>query len=149
MKEVQKLLDITSSLRQQFEGKLNFSLDGKLVGDIGEALVSEMFNIELFGKNNPDYDGEQRKTKKRVQIKSSMKYNFSYPFDKILDYYIAAHIKPDGTPEIIYNGPGKYIHAFLIERKRKSYRNIWYTISVNHLKMLDSKIKPSERLQQV
>ncbi len=79
MKEIQQLLDITSSLKKQYEGVLDFSLDGRLVGDIGEALVSEKFDIKLYGKNEKKYDGFHRPTNKKVQIKASMAYNFSYP----------------------------------------------------------------------
>jgi len=52
MKEIEKLLEITASLKKQYEDKLNFSLDGRLVGDIGEALVSEKFAIELYSQNH-------------------------------------------------------------------------------------------------
>ena len=146
MKEIQQLLDITSSLKKEFQGKLNFSLDGRLVGDIGEALVSEMFDIELYGKNNHNYDGFHRSTKKQVQIKASMAYNFSYPFDIDLEHFIAVHIEPDGTLEVLYNGPGKYINKFLKDNNRKPYRNIWTAITANHLKELNDKLDESEKL---
>ena len=68
MKEIQQLLDITTTLTKQYKGKLDFSLDGRLVGDIGEALVSTKFDIEIYGKNEPTYDGYHRPTKKKVQI---------------------------------------------------------------------------------
>ncbi|MBC74225.1 MAG: hypothetical protein CMH47_18550 [Muricauda sp.] len=149
MKEIQKLLDITNSLKKRFEGKLDFSLDGRLVGDIGEALISEKFDIELYGKNTHDYDGYHRSTFKKVQIKASMAYNFSYPFNKELEHFIAVHIFPDGNLEVLYNGPGKPISDFLKDRKRKSYRNIWYGISANHLRDLDKLVNPSERLKEI
>ena len=51
MKEIQELLDITAALKERYKSKLDFSLDGRLVGDIGEALVSEMFDLEIYGGN--------------------------------------------------------------------------------------------------
>ena len=66
MKEIQQLLDITASLKKQYAETLDFSLDGRLVGDIGEALVSEKFDIELYGRNEPNYDGVHRPTNKQV-----------------------------------------------------------------------------------
>lgn len=149
MKEIQRLLDITTSLKKQYEGKLDFSLDGRLVGDIGEALVSEKFDIELYGKNEHTYDGFHRTNGKKVQIKASMAYNFSYPYDIDLEHYIAVHIKPSGKLEVLYNGPGKYINKFLKDRKRKSYRNIWTTITANHLKQLNVNLKKSEQLPEI
>lgn len=66
MKEIQQLLDITASLKKQYKDKLDFSLDGRLVVDIGEALVSEKFDIKLYGKNERTYDGYHRPSKKNV-----------------------------------------------------------------------------------
>ena len=149
MKEIQQLLSITQSLKEQYKGKLDFSLDGRLVGDIGEALASEAFDIELYGKNNPDYDGYHRPSKKEVQIKSSMAYNFSYPFNKDLQHYIAIHIEPDSTLEVLYNGPGKPINDFLKSRKRKSYKNIWYSITANHLRELDKLVSAKDKLPKI
>ncbi|MGJ8594081.1 MAG: DUF6998 domain-containing protein [Aquaticitalea sp.] len=149
MKEIKHLLAITESLKKQYEGRLNFSLDGRLVGDIGEALASEKFDLELYSQNAQVYDGEQRGTNKKVQIKSSMKYNFSYPFGKDLDHYLAVHIEPSGELEVIYNGPGKPIHDYLKKKKRKSYRDIWYTISANHLRTLDKDVKQEDRIIEI
>lgn len=149
MKEIQQLLNITASLKAQYEGKLDFSLDGRLVGDIGEALVSAKFDIELYGKNEPTYDGFHRPTNKKVQIKSSMAYNFSYPYDVDLEHYIAVHIEPDGSLEVLYNGPGKYINKFLKDNQRKSYRKIWTAITANHLRELNKVVKDSEKLLEL
>ncbi len=149
MKEIQQLLDITASLKEKYDNKLDFSLDGRLVGDIGEALVSEQFDIELYGKNEPTYDGYHRPTKTKVQIKASMAYNFSYPHDIDLDHYIAVHINPDGALEVLYNGPGHKINRFLKDNKRKSYRGIWTVITANHLKILNNELKDSERLPEI
>lgn len=149
MKEIKQLLSITNRLKNRYGGILSFSLDGRLVGDIGEALVSELYDIELYGTNVPHYDGVCRKTNKKVQIKASMKYNFSYPFGIDLEHYIAVHIRVDGNLDVIYNGPGKPIHDFLKQNKRKPYRNIWYGISTKHLQYLNSLVQDQDRLQVV
>lgn len=148
MEEIQQLLDITRSLKRQYEGKLDFSLDGRLVGDIGEALVSKKFDIELYGKNEHRYDGYHRPTGKKVQIKASMAYYFSYPYNLDLEHFIAVHIEPNGELEVLYNGPGKYINQFLKDKKRKSYKGIWTTISANHLRELNRNLDKTERLPE-
>jgi len=84
----------------------------------------------------------------KVQLKSSMGYNFSYPFNKNLEHFIAVHINTDGTPEVLYNGPGKPIHDFLKKRKRKTYKDIWYTITANHLRELDKNIPIQDKLSE-
>lgn len=49
MKEIKQLLSITKLLK---DNPLNhgrtFTLDGKLVGDIGEVLASEKYGLELL-----------------------------------------------------------------------------------------------------
>lgn len=149
MKEIQQLLNITASLKEQYKDKLDFSLDGRLVGDIGEALVSEKFDIELYGKNEHRYDGYHKPTNKKVQIKSSMAYNFSYPYNYDLEHYIAVHIEPDGKLEVLYNGPGDKINKFLKENNRKSYRDIWTTITANQLRKLNKEVNRLERLPEI
>ena len=146
MKEIEQLLDITSRLKKKYEGTLDFPLDGRLVGDIGEALVSEKFDIKLYSGNTPVYDGEHRITGKKVQIKASMSYNFNYPFNKDLEHYMAVHIERTGKIVEIYNGPGKPIHDFLKSRNRKTYRDIWYTITAPHLRDINNQIDDKDRL---
>lgn len=105
------------------------------------------FSQSYKGKNAHTYDDFQRGTNKKVQIKSSMAYNFSYPYDCDLDFYIAAHIEPDSRLEILYNGPGKVIHDFLKAEKRKSYKNIWYSITASHLRMLNKQENTKDIIQ--
>lgn len=78
-------------MKKQYEGKLDLSLDGRLFGDIGEALVSEKFDIELYGKNEHRSDGYHRPTRKKVQIKASMAYNFSYTYNRLGAFYRGSH----------------------------------------------------------
>jgi acylphosphatase len=78
-----------------------------------------------------------------------MAYNFSYAYNIDLEQYIAVHIEPDGELEVLYNGPGRYINKFLKDIKRKSYLNMWTTITANHLRELNSKLKESERLPEI
>lgn len=75
-----------------------------------------------------------------------MAYNFSYPYNVDLAHFIAVHIEVNGELEVLYNGPGMYINKFLKDRNRKPYRNIWTTITANHLKELNGNLKPSEQL---
>lgn len=85
---------------------------------------------------------------KKVQIKASMAYNFSYPYNVDLEHYIAVHIEPDGELEVLYNGPGKYLNTFLKEGNRKSYRNIWTTVTANNLRALNKKLDKYEQLPE-
>lgn len=140
------LLDTTKALREKY--KMGFPLDGRLVGDIGEALVKRDFFVELYPQNHQHHDAYELDTDNQIQIKASMKYNFSYPYKYKPDYYIAVHINEDATLEVIYNGPGNPIEDYIIENKRKDYNKTWYSITVGTLKSLNKKIDDKERIKK-
>lgn len=144
--EIKVLLDTTKALRNKYN--LGFPLDGRLVGDIGEALVKKDFLVELHPPNNLCHDAYELDTDRQIQIKASMKYNFSYPYKYKPDYYIAVHINEDATLEIIYNGPGKPIEDYIHENKRKDYNKTWYSITVGTLKKLNKKINEEQRIKR-
>ena len=54
MKEIKQLLEITGRLKKQY-GR-NFTLDGRLVGDIGEVLTAEKYGLELLSENTHIHD---------------------------------------------------------------------------------------------
>src|SRR5687767_1926556 len=73
-----KLLSITEELRTQYSKK-KFTLDGRLVGDIGEIYASKLYQITLYDKVVKYYDGIIDTTGEEVQIKVTMKDNVGYP----------------------------------------------------------------------
>ena len=79
-----------------------FTIDGRLVGDIGEILAAENYDIELDLKSQPKHDGTMTDGK-RVQIKATFKDKLT--IKEIPDYYLGLKINKDG----IYNGPAKKI----------------------------------------
>lgn len=112
MKEIKELLTITKKLRENpnYNGR-TFTLDGKLVGDIGEVLAAEKYGIKLYPANTPIHDGEEIATGRKVQIKATFKGGSYFPMqlEKIPDYFLSILINEDGTLEEQYNGPGKFL----------------------------------------
>lgn len=144
MLEIKQLLEITKKLRDnpKHQGR-QFSLDGKLVGDIGEVLAAEQYGIKLYDENAPIHDGEEIATGRKVQIKSSFK-NYSYfPFgaDKLPDYFLSINILENGELEELYNGPGHFImDHYIIARNLKHYKETFYTLSKGRLKELNKQV---------
>ncbi|WP_420592721.1 DUF6998 domain-containing protein [Robiginitalea biformata] len=136
----------TEKLRLQY-GR-SFPLDGRLVGDIGEALVQKFFEVKLLPENNHIHDAQEKESGRLIQIKSSMKYNFSFPYDRDPDYYMAVHINPDATLEIIYNGPGKPIRDYIIKIGNKDYKQTWYPLTANTLINLNKTIAIQDRIKE-
>jgi len=92
-----------------------FTIDGRLVGDIGEAIVQRDYDLTLYDGLAKDYDGETPCGKK-VQIKATFKHSLT--FKKVSDYYLGIKIYEDGTYEEIFNGPGQIIAEEYGHRKR-------------------------------
>ena len=152
MQEIKQLLAITDKLRKQYPSK-NFSLDGKLVGDIGEVLVAEKYGIELYEENAYKYDGKEIEAPHReVQIKASFKYNsyFPYGLDKIPEHFLSVNINNDGTLEELFNGPGKFIYDnYIIARGLKGYKKTEYQLAKNILQKLNKEVPSEQKIKKV
>ena len=137
MKEIKQLLEITGRLKKQY-GR-NFTLDGRLVGDIGEVLTAEKYGLELLSENTHIYDAFViSEPTKEVQIKCSFKGNFQFPYDDVPKYYLCSIINEDGSLEEVFNGKGQYIvDNYITPRKLKGYKNSYYTLSKGILKALN------------
>jgi hypothetical protein len=144
--EIKALLEISQKLRDKY--KLGFPLDGRLVGDIGEALVKKYFNVELHPLNYHCYDCFEIDTNRPIQVKSSMKYNFSYSYKYNPEYYMAVHINEDATLEVIYNGPGQLIKDYITNNGLKDYNKTWYSLSIGVLKRLNESVLENQRIKK-
>ena len=122
------LLNITSSLKAKYDRR--FTLDGKLVGDIGEALAKEYYNIELLPENTKKHDATEIGTGRQVQIKSSMKGYFTYPFEYDPEFLLAIKILPTGEIETIFNGSGATIRKYINEKNLKSFRDSYFSFTL-------------------
>lgn len=111
---VKKLAEAAKELRELFKvnGKetLKFTLDGKLVGDIGEALAARHFGVNLTGNNSPDHDGVVtiNGSTKTVQVKASGRgvAAFRPPTRYVADYLLVFKLDYENMKaRVVYNGP--------------------------------------------
>ena len=66
------LVKARNRLRSHFEKVgLKFTLDGNLVGDLGEAIASELFGITLMARNGAGIDGFAPDGRTTVQVKAT------------------------------------------------------------------------------
>jgi hypothetical protein len=153
MQEIKELLAITKKLKDKYiHLNKQFSLDGKLVGDIGEVLVAEKYGIELYPENTAVYDGFEIKTGRKVQIKASFKsYSyFPYSANKLPDYFLSVNILENGELEELFNGPGSFLKEHYIDARRlKHYKETFYTLSKGRLKELNSLVPNEEKIKIV
>jgi hypothetical protein len=107
-KELRALVEARNKLVNRYsDSNLKFTFDGNLVGDLGEAVASELFELELVP---PATEGVDAKTRcgKTVQIKATGTGRgpaFRYIKNRA-DYLIFLDLDFEkGEVEVIFNGP--------------------------------------------
>lgn len=129
-----------SQLKRAFPKK-EFTIDGRLVGDIGEMIAALEYDIELFNVLHKGYDG-QTSDGRLVQVKATFKDSLT--FKLVPEYYLGLKLYEDGKHEEIYNGPGKviydkYRHRSGIGKELLSFPNA-------DLKQLSATVSGSDRI---
>ena len=115
--EIQNLHRSVSTLKELFPTKEDgFTLDGRLVGDIGEVIAAELFQIDLHKKVKKYYDAVASYSPElKIQIKATFKESLTFNHNP--DYFIGIKLDAAGEFEVVYNGPGRYISEAYNHRK--------------------------------
>ena len=126
--KIKELYKITNELERSYPGR-KFTIDGHLVGSIGEVSVAEHYRLELL-RNSTEIHDAVSKDGKHVQIKATQVQGISISSEP--DYLIAIKLFSDGSWEEVYNGPGKLVW----DNAGKMQKNGQRPISLNKLKKL-------------
>lgn len=141
---VKELLAIVERLRETYKAqKKQFTLDGRLVGDIGEVLAEGAYDIKLFEDLQKHHDATSADGR-LVQIKATMKASLTFPVDHIPLYYIGIQVHNDGSFTEIFNGPGAI--AWEAVKNRKATKTNLHSVSVSALKKLSAKVAAKDRI---
>jgi hypothetical protein len=119
-----------------------FTIDGRLVGDIGEIIAAIEYDIKLDDVSQPGHDGQTSDGRRRVQIKATFKDQLT--FKTTPDYYLGFKLFEDGRYEEVFNGPGRLIQDRYA--KRKNLGIILLAFPVSELKALSKSVPPDERI---
>lgn len=153
MEEIKQLLAITQKLKDKYiHLNKHFSLDGKLVGDIGEVLAAEKYGLKLNDENTPIHDAQELTTGKLVQIKSSFKGYCYFPCgeERIPNYFLSIQIDESGNITELYNGSGKYLYDnYIMKNNLKPYKSSYYTLSKGELIKLNNMVSENEKIKVV
>lgn len=90
---------------------LKFTLDGRLIGDLGEAVAEHFFNIELHDSSKMGHDAtlQRNGSFESVEIKIRRESTGIW-FDSQPDHIIVFRMeKCDGRITLIYAGPGSVL----------------------------------------
>ena len=145
---IKNLFAIMNTLQNEYsEYNKKFTLDGRLVGDLGEIVCAEHYGIELFDKVEPIYNGVIKGTTNKVQIKTTFHESLTFPCNKkhIPEYYLGIKLYEDGFFEEIYNGKGQDIFDALLATKSPTSNGL-FSISIDQLRKLNLAVKLENRV---
>ena len=153
--EVRPLADARIAVRDYYRRKglrLEFSFDGNLVGDFGEACAVEEYGLKLVeAKSNAGFDGYMPDGKRTIQVKATgrrstkNKIAFSYS-ETHADHLFVIELDFDrGIGRAVYNGPEHYVRAFLPSEPWKGQKQV----SLSQLRQAAARVRDAERLPMV
>ena len=139
--KIKELYKITKELETEYPGR-KFTIDGHLVGSIGEVIVAENYGLSLLPNSTKTHDALS-KDGKYVQIKATQVKNDSITSEP--DFIIVIQIQSDGSWTEIYNGPGKPVW----ENAGKMQKNGQRPISLSRLKCLMATVEESDKFKLI
>ncbi len=141
---LEQLQTIVTALQQSYPQK-SFTLDGRLVGDLGEVLAESVYDIKLFTGLEKHYDAICSDGR-LVQIKTTLKDSLTFPCDHIPDYYLGIKILPNGSCLEIFNGPGTV--AYELVKNRKPTKTNLHSISIKNLLKQNETVRNADRVSK-
>mgnify|MGYP007070231444 CR=1 FL=1 len=137
---VQKMIEIVAELEAEFPGR-HFTLDGHLVGSIGEVMAAYYYGIELYKASTEKHDGAVED--REVQIKITQQDDVIISTEP--NYLIVMYLTRNGDVYEVYNGSGKL--PWDTASKRDSHNN--RHMRVNKLLELDALVPAEDRIGQI
>ena len=139
---IRTLYGIVRGLESDYEcHNRHFTLDGHLLGSIGEVYAAERYGIKLYTSSAETHDGEA-KDGRLVQIKVTQRKSIGIGSEPA--YLLVLHIDEMGGFHEVYNGPGGPVWDLV--RNKPMPKNGQYQISLSKLTKLDAEVKGEDRI---
>lgn len=135
---IQNLFGTVFELENRYPGR-KFSIDGHLLGSIGEVIVAEHYGLTLLKNSSEKHDAVDKR-KRLVQIKATQINRIAISSEP--DYLIVIQISPNGDWTEIYNGLGSRVW----NNAGKMQKNGQRPISIAKLKTLMECVKDDEKI---
>ena len=140
---IRRLYDIVGELERDYgEHGRHFTVDGHLIGSIGEVYAAERYGIKLFTSSRPVHDG-RASDGRLVQVKVTQRDSVALSDNP--DYLIVLKIDGAGRFIEIYNGPGKPVWDLFRNRVRP--KNGQYQVSLSRLKAMAGDVEMCDRIR--
>lgn len=139
--KIKELYCITAELEKNYPGR-KFTIDGHLLGSIGEVIVAEAYGLELLPNSTEKHDAISM-IGQYIQIKATQINKISVSSEP--EYLIVIQILSDGSWSEIYNGPGNLVW----DNVGKVQKNGQRSISLHKLKCLMKTVKDTDKISRV
>ncbi|WP_350453836.1 DUF6998 domain-containing protein [Slackia heliotrinireducens] len=141
---IRELYAIVKRLEDEYQDQeRHFTLDGHLVGSIGEVYAAKRYGLKLFPSSHERHDGETLDgTRRLVQVKATQRNSVGISSEP--EHLIVLRINENGEFEEVFNGPGNIVWA-LFEGKPLP-KNGQYQVSVGKLAKLNEAVADGDRV---
>ena len=138
-KKFLELIGIVAELEDKIPDR-HFTLDGHLIGSIGEVMAAYYYGIELYKASTKVHDGEVNNRK--VQIKITQGDSIVIKDEPA--YLIVLYLTKKGDFYEVYNGPGMLPLKTASNPDGYNHRHM----QVNKLMELDADVLTEDRIEQ-
>ena len=139
---IRSLYKIVSRL-EELHPHRNFTPDGILVGSIGEVLAEYHYGLQPLGTGSKAHDCSINGL--LVQIKTTQRN--AIQIGEPCCHLIALKLKPDGSAEEYYNGPGHLVWDLVKDKKLP--KNGLYAVRLSKLRVLMQMVPNERRIVRV
>jgi hypothetical protein len=143
--EVPKLVRELYSIVHQLEGLFpsrRFTLDGHLVGSLGEVLAADKYDLQLLGASSEVHDA-RAPDGRLVQVKATQRR--AVGLRAAPQHLVVLRLLTSGQAEEVYNGPGRQAWNKAGPMQKNGQRQI----SISMLSRLMDAVPSQERLPVV
>ena len=131
----------SDGLERMFPGR-KFTLDGHLVGSIGEVVAAYIFNLDLNPASTLGHDARSSDGK-NVEIKLTQGGGVAIRHEP--EHLIVLHRPKGGPMRIVFNGPGSLAWAAAGNMQKNGQR----PISLTRLSQLAADVPACEQLPEI
>lgn len=135
------LYTASDGLERMFPGR-KFTLDGHLVGSIGEVVAAYIFDLDLNPASTLGHDGTTPDGRK-VEIKLTQGRGVAIRHEP--EHLVVLHRPKGGPIRIVFNGPGGLAWAAAGKMQKNGQR----PISLSRLSKLAADVPTCERLPEI
>lgn len=145
---IRQLYGIIDTLESDFsDHERHFTLDGHLLGSIGEVYVAERYNIRLFVSSFKGHDGvikDRRERLVQIKVTQSRTRKKAIGLSSEPEWLLVLQVSVEGEFIEVYNGPGDIVWNLVKDKPKPS--NGQYQVALRRLLELNESVADDDRI---